>query len=247
MAIYASKSKKGFYDDSIHSALPDDALEISQEYHAELLAAQSAGKVISWNGDLPTAEDPPALSFEQEVVVFKTAIQAHMDAAAKASGYDDIKTAVTYAEEPSVAKFQAEGQAFRAWRSLVWAYGYEQLALVASGGRTKPTVAELVAELPKLVLPTEQTSAEAVDSAANTDAGANAGAESAPADTAGGTQDATAGSADATAAQAAAVTDAETTVPTESAGTSDAVAAAADTAGDTGADKADAAPQDVPQ
>lgn len=243
MAIYASKSNKGFYDDSIHSALPDDALEISQEYHAELLAAQSAGKVISWDGDLPTAEDPPALSFEQEVVVFKTAIQAHMDAAAKAAGYDDIKTAVTYAEEPSVAKFQAEGQAFRAWRSLVWAYGYEQLALVASGGRTKPTVAELVAELPKLVLPTEQTSAEAVDSAANTDAGA----ESAPADTAGGTQDATAGSADATAAQAAAVTDAETTVPTESAGTSDAVAAAADTAGDTGADKADAAPQDVPQ
>lgn len=152
MSIAASKSNQAFFDSDIHGKLPDDAVEISREYHAALLAAQSAGQIISWDGDLPVAIDPPPPSFEEEVAMFKHAIQQHMDAAAKIAGYDDIKTAVTYAEEPSVPKFQEEGRAFRAWRSQVWAYGYEQLALVAAGGRTKPTVAELVAELPKLAL-----------------------------------------------------------------------------------------------
>lgn len=82
------------------------------------------------------------------------AVQAHMDAAAKARGYDDIKSAVTYAEEPAVPRFQLEGQAFRAWRSLCWATGYTVLAQVEAGQRPVPTEAELIAELPPLVLPT---------------------------------------------------------------------------------------------
>lgn len=89
------------------------------------------------------------------VEAYKSAIQLHMDAAAQSAGYDDIKTAVTYAEEPSVAKFQAEGQAFRAWRSKCWAYCYEQLALIQGGKRSQPTIPELLAELPPLELPHE--------------------------------------------------------------------------------------------
>ena len=81
------------------------------------------------------------------------AVQQHMDAAAKALGYDDIKSAVTYAEEPSVPKFQQEGQAFRAWRSQCWAAGYVVLSQVEAGQRPVPTAAELIAELPELVLP----------------------------------------------------------------------------------------------
>jgi len=42
-----SKTTGGFYDPEIHgSAIPEDAVEISTEAHAELIAAQSAGKVI---------------------------------------------------------------------------------------------------------------------------------------------------------------------------------------------------------
>lgn len=85
--------------------------------------------------------------------MFRSAIQQHLDAAAVEAGYDDIKTAVTYAEEPAVPKFQAEGQAFREWRSLCWAYGYSQLDAVEAGERPKPTVEALIAELPALVLP----------------------------------------------------------------------------------------------
>ena len=99
----------------------------------------------------PPPEYAPPLS--QLIEKFRTAIQKNMDAAAVAAGYDDMKTAVTYAEEPAVPKFQAEGQALRAWRSLVWAYGYEQIKAVQSGEREMPTVEELVAELPALVMP----------------------------------------------------------------------------------------------
>jgi len=90
---------------------------------------------------------------EQALWDFQTAIQSHLDEKARASGYDDIKSAVTYAEEPAVPRFQAEGQAFRAWRSRCWAYGYEQLAKVESKERERPTIEQLIAELPALEMP----------------------------------------------------------------------------------------------
>ena len=80
-------------------------------------------------------------------------VQAHLDAAAKAAGYDNIYTAVTYADEPAVPRFQAEGQAFRAWRSLVWDAANAIRAAVEDGTRPVPTAAELLAELPALTLP----------------------------------------------------------------------------------------------
>lgn len=87
------------------------------------------------------------------VDTYAAAVQAHLDAAAFAAGYDNIQTAVSYADEPAVLKFQTEGQAFRAWRSRVWAYCYQALAEVQQAARPVPTEAELVAELPDLVLP----------------------------------------------------------------------------------------------
>ncbi len=88
------------------------------------------------------------------------AAQNLLDSSAQAYGYDSIASAVTYAEEPAVPKFQAEGQAFRAWRSLVWAYGYEQLALVEAGERPAPTIPEFIAELPPLDLPAPSTAGQ---------------------------------------------------------------------------------------
>ena len=76
-----------------------------------------------------------------------------MNSTAFARGYDSIATAISYAEEPAVPKFQNDGKAFRAWRSLVWAYAYEQLAAVKAGERTQPTVEDFLLELPDLELP----------------------------------------------------------------------------------------------
>ncbi len=81
---------------------------------------------------------------------FEQAIQAHLDTAARARGYDSIATAVSYAEEPAVPKFQEDGKAFRAWRSFVWAYAYQELARVKAGEREIPSVDSFLAELPAL-------------------------------------------------------------------------------------------------
>jgi len=92
----------------------------------------------------------PPVSDDQVIYQYKAEIQQHMDAEAQALGYDDIATAVTYAEEPAVPKFQAEGQAFRAWRSQVWAYGYALIDAVMAGERERPDLQSLLSELPAL-------------------------------------------------------------------------------------------------
>lgn len=85
--------------------------------------------------------------------IFEQNVQAKLDTAAQANGYDSISTAISYAEEPAVPKFQNDGIAFRKWRSLVWAYAYEQLAAVKGGQREQPTVEAFLQELPTLELP----------------------------------------------------------------------------------------------
>lgn len=104
----------------------------------------------------PTREEIDAawavVQAEQIKTTLITAIQSHMDKTAQSLNYDDIKTACTYADEPAVPKFQSEGQVFRAWRSLVWAYCYAQLDAVTAGERAVPTVDVLIGELPKLTL-----------------------------------------------------------------------------------------------
>lgn len=89
------------------------------------------------------------------VAQYDEKLQAHLDAAARAAGYDDIRSAISYAEEPAVPKFQAEGQAFRAWRSLFWAAANDIKNAVLAGHRPAPTLPDLLAELPTLTLPTD--------------------------------------------------------------------------------------------
>lgn len=96
---------------------------------------------------------PPPPTPEQIQQALAGAVQLHLDEEARKLGYDNISTAVTYADEPAVPKFQAEGLAFREWRSRVWARCYELLGEVQAGTRAIPTEDELLAELPALELP----------------------------------------------------------------------------------------------
>ena len=77
-------------------------------------------------------------------------VQLWLDEQARALGYDDIKSAVTYAEEPAVPQFQQEGRALRRLRSLAWARCYEILNEVQAGQRPIPTEEELIAEMEAL-------------------------------------------------------------------------------------------------
>ena len=57
MTLYYSQSSGGFYDSTTHSRLPEDAVEISAEQHAALLAGQSTGQVI-----MPGKDGKPVLA-----------------------------------------------------------------------------------------------------------------------------------------------------------------------------------------
>lgn len=79
------------------------------------------------------------------------AVQHVLDAKAQELNYDNCLSVCSYIDT-GVARFDAEGRAFRAWRSAVWAKGYEILAEVQAGKREIPTEEELIAELPELVI-----------------------------------------------------------------------------------------------
>ncbi|MEY8688317.1 MAG: hypothetical protein AB9M53_00375 [Leptothrix sp. (in: b-proteobacteria)] len=101
----------------------------------------------SWLAAGGVPEPMPAPTDAELIARFSAAIQSHIDAQAQALGYDGIATAVTYADEPAVAQFQAEGRALRAWRSQVWAAAYATLAAVKAGAPL-PNLPALIASLP---------------------------------------------------------------------------------------------------
>lgn len=116
-----------------------------------LLAPQS--QFDSWDVDGNAWMKDEVIERASIALTLTAAVQAHMDDQARALNYDDIKMAVTYADEPAVPTFQAEGLVFREWRSLCWAHCYAAMAAVNAGERAIPTAEELIAELPALVLP----------------------------------------------------------------------------------------------
>lgn len=79
------------------------------------------------------------------------AVQRHLDTKAMELGYDSCLSVCSYVDT-GIQKFDAEGTAFRAWRSAVWAKCYEILEEVKLGVRDIPTEEELISDLPKLVI-----------------------------------------------------------------------------------------------
>ena len=154
MSYKYSATTGGFYDETFSGAIPFDAVEVSDEEHMMLFSGQAEGKQIKPGADgRPQLADPPPPTEEQQIRVYEKAVQRKMDAMAAEHGYDSVATAASYADEPAVSKFQREGMAFREWRSLVWDHCYDQLAKVKAGEIEKPTVEQLIAGLPELIIP----------------------------------------------------------------------------------------------
>ena len=147
--MFYSPTTGGFYAREIHGDnIPADAVEITEAEHAALIEGQSLGKLIVADASgRPILQDPPPPTPEQIMARMEASVQRWLDEQAQALGYDDIKSAVTYAEESAVPKFQQEGQALRRLRSLVWARCYEILNAVQAEQRPIPTEAELIAEM----------------------------------------------------------------------------------------------------
>ncbi len=148
--LYYSAASRGFFDADLHGPdrLPVDAVEITPARHRHMLEQQSAGMQIVGDARGAPIAVARVRSVDEIKAGFVAAVQARLDAQARAMGYDSIFTAVTYADEPLVAAFQVDGRALRAWRSAVWALCYKLLDDVQQGRLAMPTEAELVAMLP---------------------------------------------------------------------------------------------------
>ena len=91
--------------------------------------------------------DPGAL-----IEVFRAAIQSHVDATAVAKRYDSGTSLASYVASTN-PQWQAEAQAFVAWRDAVWAYAYAEMDKVLGGERSMPTVEQILGELPAMEWP----------------------------------------------------------------------------------------------
>jgi hypothetical protein len=157
MQMLYSEKTGGFYDRAIHGMnLPDDCQEITIDEYSALLEGQALGKTIGSNSQgFPILKDPEPLSAEQMLTSIIAAVQAHMDKKAKEYGYGDLQSAVTYADEPAVARFQEEGRAFRAWRSIVWDRCIQMLEDFKAGKIQVSGKAQVIEMLP--VFPLDDT------------------------------------------------------------------------------------------
>jgi hypothetical protein len=107
MALYSSKSSRGFLEDGVHLLLPSDAKPITAEKHRELLQAEATGKVIDWSVEPPVAIDPSPRPAAELAETKRTAINAYAQRAA---------SAITDKYPPfEITTFEAQEREARAW------------------------------------------------------------------------------------------------------------------------------------
>lgn len=147
MKKYYSKQTNGFYAKEIHGAsMPSDCVELSQEKYLEL--TQSGREISCGEDGIPYCAPEHVPTIDDLIEINTQAIQLHLDSFARSKGYGNIVSACSYASQPNGAHFQAEGAAFLAWRSAVWAKAYDVVGKVKSGKLPMPTVDESIASMP---------------------------------------------------------------------------------------------------
>lgn len=147
MKKYYSKQTNGFYAKEIHGeSMPADCAEITQEKYMEL--TQSGRAIICCDDGIPHCAPECAPTVDDLIAINTQAIQLHLDSFARSRGYDNIISACSYASQPVGAHFQADGAAFLAWRSAVWAKAYDVISKVKSGAIALPNVEESIASMP---------------------------------------------------------------------------------------------------
>lgn len=99
------------------------------------------------NGQWQTSWSVSNKSLSELKAVFETAVQKHLEDGAAVKGYDSILSACSYAGAAN--PFQAEGQAYLAWRGAVWMQCYADLAAIQAGTMALPaSTSAYIATLP---------------------------------------------------------------------------------------------------
>lgn len=150
MKYYYVHSLKTFMIEGIHHDIPTNAIPLNEAEYKELFhQINDNKKVVEVIGGKIALKDP-VISVETILTEMEIGLQNHLDSVSKGFGYDNIMSAISYAEEPSVPKFQREGRAFRKWRSLFWVAANQHKNSVLAGDLQAPeSLDDLIEILPK--------------------------------------------------------------------------------------------------
>lgn len=111
--LYYAKSTGGFYSLYMHgAAIPEDAVEITEEQHASLLDAQSNGFTIQAGQDgRPIAIKRPEPSLGERRILLCESIDRAADAARLAVAGDPLRAAEYQIAEAEAKAYQSAGYA----------------------------------------------------------------------------------------------------------------------------------------
>lgn len=167
--IKYSAANNGFYPSEIHgSNIPDDAIEITAEEYAALMAAQTAGKRIEADANgAPVAVDPPAPTSEQIIAALSAQIQKRLDDFAATRKYDNVISLAKYSsltdeeiaslpanDQAAATRYRVECRHLLVKVAQTWAVSERILGDVLSSARPVPSsIADFEAELPVLAWP----------------------------------------------------------------------------------------------
>lgn len=117
------------------------------------IAAPHPGVGIGWTLSAGEWVAPVAVSTPAEIKrALAAAIQTHVQATARARGYDSAEACASYVASTN-ATWSAEATAFVAWRDGVWTSALSTLAAVEAGTEPAPTAEALIADLPVIAWP----------------------------------------------------------------------------------------------
>jgi hypothetical protein len=158
--FYYSPKLNGFFHGSVSDAhgikWPEDAALVTDEVFSTFTGEAPDGKELG-----PDPEGQPiwvdsitrtGYTLLQQVANMKAWAQALLDTTAQTYGYDNMLTAVSYAGDPLPA-VAAEGDAMKAWRSLVWSVANPTINDVLNGRVVVPLKSAFIASLPVYVPP----------------------------------------------------------------------------------------------
>lgn len=155
--IYFDPTTSGFYFKELHGdSVPKNAIKTTEAVRQKWFDGQATGNRIHIGEDgKATPVLPKIETFETIMRRLSRVVQRYLDKTANDFGYDNIASAVSYADEATVPVFQVEGAAFRTWRSLVWAHMQKVGDDIRTKVRNTPSTQDLIAELPALELNSE--------------------------------------------------------------------------------------------
>ena len=128
-AIYYSPSTRGFYYLSIHGpSMPPDSRIIMKELANEIRVGQLSKDVAHDAQGMPYLVER-VVTKEAKIALLNSQVESFLDAQAAKYNYKSIDQAVSFANEATIAQYQAEGKAFSAWRAKVYAVTEAQMSM----------------------------------------------------------------------------------------------------------------------